>query len=799
LIRTAFVIPWYGATLVGGAEQEIFQVATRLAKRGHTIEVLATCCRSFQDDWQQNHLPAGVSDESGVTVRRFPVSKRDVASFDAANRELIALNERPKPVGVCPVSQASARAFVDQNIQSPKLLDYLERESKRYQSVVFVPYLYGPTLLGVQRASARAFLQPLLHDETYAYLPAVEAIFHQARKILFISEGEAMLAARLYGPFVWRKGTVVGGGVEWQDPAPGAPVEKPAITPSSYALYLGRRDPTKNTDFLLRAFQRYRASHPESQLQLVLAGPGEVRWPEAKQGGVVDLGLVTEPMKASLLAHCRALVQPSLNESFSRTMMEGWLRGRPALVHADCLATSQAVECCGGGWTAASEAEWADRFATLERTDDAALRDRGERGKTYAREHADWERVIDRYEETLGLRPPPRSARPTSRRPAPRAIHQLTPVLDYGDAISNQALFIAEVLRGLGHRSEIFVEHIGPGMMELAKRFTPEAIAPGDALLYHHGIASPLGTYAVRHPGPKALLYHNITPAHFFEPWEPSFAKLLEDGRQHLHDFAAAFPVSAGVSHYNAEELREFGFKDPLVMPIFVDPMRWAQPANPEWMGMLQDGRTNLLFVGRVAPNKCQHHLVQAFQEYLRHDPGARLILVGTWPDGHPYARSIREEVDRLRIGAQVLLTSRVTEAQLLACYRTAHLFWSMSEHEGFCVPLIEAMWFDVPVLAYKSSAVPETLDQAGVMFTEKRWPELGALAHLMVEDRALRRTVIAAQRARRLAFLPEGTLPSLLELLARLGVRDRAAAFHDERRIPETRSQYASMMRGQR
>jgi glycosyltransferase involved in cell wall biosynthesis len=799
LIRTAFVIPWYGATLVGGAEQQIFQVTTRLAKRGHHVEVLATCCRSFHDDWQQNHLPAGVTEESGVTVRRFPVRKRDVAAFDTANRELIALNERPKPPGVSPVSQASERAFVDHNIHSPNLLDYLERESKRYQSVVFVPYLYGPTLVGVQRASARAFLQPLLHDETYAYLPVVEAIFHQARRILFNSEGEALLAARLYGPFAWRKGTVIGEGVEWQDAAPDAPVEKPAIAPWSYALYLGRRDPTKNTDFLLRAFQRYRATYPDSRMQLVLAGPGEVRWPEAKQGGVVDLGLVAESMKASLLAHCRALVQPSRNESFSRTMMEGWLQGRPVLVHAECLATSQAVERCGGGWTAASEREWADAFATLEGADEAGLRERGERGKAYAREHADWERVIDRYEETLDLRPSPRGARPTSRTVAPPAIHQLTPALDYGDAISNHALFIAEVLRGLGHRSEIFVEHIGPAMTDLAKRFAPDAIAPGDVLLYHHGIASPLGAYAVRHPGPKALLYHNITPAHFFEPWDPSFARLLEDGRQHLHDFAAAFPVSAGVSNYNADELRKVGFKDPLVVPIFVDPMRWAQPPDREWMRMLQDGRTNLLFVGRVAPNKCQHHLVQAFQEYLRHDPGARLILVGTWPDGHPYARSIREQADRLGIGGQVLLTSRVTDAQLLACYRTAHLFWSMSEHEGFCVPLIEAMWFDVPVLAYKSSAVPETLDQAGVMFTEKRWPELGALAHLMVEDRALRRTVIAAQRTRRVSFLPESTLPSLLELLARLGIHDRAAPVHDERRMPETRSQYASMMRGQR
>jgi len=281
-------------------------------------------------------------------------------------------------------------------------------------------------------------------------------------------------------------------------------------------------------------------------------------------------------------------------------------------------------------------------------------------------------------------------------------------------------------------------------------------------------------SHALHHRGPKALVYHNITPAHFFESWEPSFARLLEEGRRDLHNLAAAFPASAGDSAYNAEELREVGFREPQVLPIFVDPMRWAHPPDPEWMRVLQDGRTNLLFVGRVAPNKCQHHLVQAFHEYLRHDPDARLVLAGVWPDGHPYVRFVRAEVDRLGVGAQVWLTSRITEAQLHACYRTAHLFWSMSEHEGFCVPIVEAMWFDVPVLAYRSSAVPETLGPAGILFTEKRFPELAALAHMMVEDHSLRRAVLAAQRTRRPAFLPEAVLPSLLELLERLDRQER-------------------------
>jgi len=127
------------------------------------------------------------------------------------------------------------------------------------------------------------------------------------------------------------------------------------------------------------------------------------------------------------------------------------------------------------------------------------------------------------------------------------------------------------------------------------------------------------------------------------------------------------------------------------------------------------------------------------------------------------------ETARRLGISSRIVWTRTCTEAQLQACYRTAHLFLSMSEHEGFCAPLVEAMWFDVPVLAYRSTAVPETLADAGLMFTEKRWPEIAALASLIVEDGALRRNILSAQRERRRVFLPERVLPSFLEFISDL------------------------------
>jgi glycosyltransferase involved in cell wall biosynthesis len=451
-------------------------------------------------------------------------------------------------------------------------------------------------------------------------------------------------------------------------------------------------------------------------------------------------------------------------------------------------------EPAGGGWTAVTESEWAERFAGIERAAHSELSALGERGRSHAREHADWNTAIDRYEEALELRPS--QTRLTTRASRRTAIHQLLPDLAYGDAISNQALFTKELLHDLGYESEIFVENLHESMRGLGRVFTPGAISPKDGLLYHHTIGTELTQQAVRHEGRKALVYHNVTPAHFYQRWDQQFAGMLEAGRENLRQLASAFPLSAGDSAYNAAELREAGFQSPAVLPIFVDPLRWAEPADAEWMKRLQDGRTNLLFVGRVAPNKCQHDLLDAFKEYLSFDPQARLLLVGGWRDADPYASFVREHAKRLGVASRVLFTRVCGDAQLLACYRSAHLFWSMSEHEGFCVPLVEAMWFDVPVLAYASSAVPETLAAAGLMFTEKRPPELAALAHLLVEERQLRRKVIASQQVRRTAFLPEALLPSYLDLFKTLG-GDQSGP---ERLVmSDTSSPYASRMRSQR
>lgn len=770
----AIVIPWFGRGLKGGAEQLAWQIATRLAAQGHSIEVLTTCCQAFTEDWATNHLKPGLSHEQGVIIRRLPVDSRDSKAFDEVNARMLDLLPSELKPGINPITQDDSATFARENITSTEMLRYLEAHKEDYCVFIFLPYLYGPTLYGLPLVSDKAFLQPCLHNEVYAYLPEIEYVFRKAKGLLFNSEGEAVLAAKLYGPGIMRKSVLVGAGVE-VDFYTKNRVQKTIfsqISNNRFILYLGRRDPTKNTDLLIRAYGRFKNRDRDSNLQLVLAGPGNKSY-HGSIDGVVDLGLVPEEQKNALLSNCLALFQPSRNESYSRVVMEAWLYGRPVVTHKECIATATAVEQAQGGWLAEAEDEWADAFSAIERMSEEILSEYGEKGRAYAEEHAVWDRVIDRYEEVLGLKQVVSPSKPKRGRKIDE-IHQLLPDLSYGDAISAYAIDIKGHLQELGYKSEIFIIRCADEQVASQACFFDQAIIDNNAaILYHHSIGSELTPYAIKHPGPKCLMYHSVTPARFFRAYRPDFAKLLEQGQSDLKELARHFSLSVGDSAYNASELTDYGFVTPDIIPIAVNPDKWNSVQDPGLMANLQDGMTNILFVGRIAPNKCQDHLIEAFFHYLQMDSKARLIIVGGGARGDPYYAYLVNTIEKYALTDYIILTGQVSDSELQAYYRTAHLFWSMSEHEGFCVPLIEAMWFDLPVLAYKSSAVPETLGEAGIMFTSKEdFISVAALAKLLTRNEELRMKVLQAQRRRRLDFLPEVIWPKLDNLIAKMEER---------------------------
>lgn len=781
-MKIAIVIPWFGPDLKGGAEQQAWQVATRLAARGHEIEALTTCCRSFMDDWAVNHHASGAEMIEGVTIRRFLVDGRDRPAFDRLTIKMLSLpRERLRP-GVSPVPRDEASVWTEENINSRSLEAHLATTADRFDAFIFIPYLYGPTLRGLPRVAAKAWLQPCLHDECYAYLPDTAAAVHASRGLLFNSEGERELAARLFGPAVRSKGHVIGEGVEFDS----LDALRDAALPTSlngrpYALFLGRRDTGKGVELLREA---YRAMDAEARarLALVLAGPGERDYSD-DAAGIIDLGLVPDASRVALLRDCRALALPSPNESFSRVLYEAWYGGRPAIVRRSCDATRLAVEACGGGWIAESPQEWSAslaRLAALGGEED--LRTAGERGRAYAIEQADWGRVMERYELILGASgaAPVRAGTQLLLRRVghPAAIHQLAPNFGYGDAISNEMAAIRGMLRRAGYRSEIIVRYVDPNLLHEVRLFGPEALSPEDGLIYHHSIGSEVTAAAIAHAGPKGLVYHNITPHEFFRTYRPDFVPVLRGGREDLWTLASAFAVSAGDSSFNAMELQRFGFRDPGVLPLPVDPACWDSPPNHDWMERLQDGRRNVLFVGRVVPNKRQDRLVKAFAA-LRKRVDARLILAGSAPGGDPFADSVRELVLAAGLGDDIFIPDHCGRADLHAFYRCANVFWSFSEHEGFCVPLIEAMWFDVPIVALASSAVPETLDGAGLTFRWNNADEgIAALVELVLLDPGLREGILRKQRKRREEFVAARSAAALAGFVKRMvGGRHEAPA----------------------
>ncbi len=771
----AFVIPWFGKNLKGGAEQLAWQVSNRLAKRGHKIEVLTTCCSSFLEDWSTNHLPSGSEMLDGLLVRRFKVDKRNGDLFNHANSHALAIPPENLRAGINPFTFGTGELFVAENINSLALERYLKWNKKRYHAFVFLPYLYGVILNGLPHVAEKSFLQPCLHDEVYAYLPEVENIMRGCCGILYNSLGEECLAHTLFGPGIDRKGEVVGVGVESFDlthqPLP-KQVAGLDLDEEKYVLCLGRRDKTKNTALLVEAYQKYRKNHPESTLKLIIAGPGEEQF-GASVPGVYDLGLVSEPDKEALLSQCTALFQPSRNESYSRVIMEAWFYNRPVAVHGECLATAMAVDAAGGGWLATNNEDWAHLFHMINFMEESELLGLGEKGREYALQYAEWDAVIDRYESVLGLKSSEILKEKTQYRTGPRTIHQLVPGFAHGDAISNQTMIIRDLLKKKGYKSEIFTEYIDPSMTHEARLFKDgKGIKADVGLIYHHSIGAGLTDFVINHPGPKSLIYHNITPPELVRNADPELALKLEQGLNDLSRLAPHFPVSAGDSRFNCRDLEESGFASPSVLPICIAPEKWNIPAEPNMLTRLRDGKDNILFVGRLAANKCQHDLIDAFAVYLAMYGNCRLILVGGFMEEEKYYQSLKERVRLQGLEGDVLFTGKVTDTILHACYRCADLFWSMSEHEGFGVPLIEAMWFDIPVFAFKSSAVPETLGEGGLLFTDKQdFKELAAAARLLMHDSEVRNKILSGQKQRRRIFLPEAIRLQLDEFIRGMDV----------------------------
>ena len=333
------------------------------------------------------------------------------------------------------------------------------------------------------------------------------------------------------------------------------------------------------------------------------------------------------------------------------------------------------------------------------------------------------------------------------------AIHQFVAGFSGGDAISNEALVMRDTFRSWGHASEIYSEskRILPQLRKEAVDITAAAttIDPDDVVLLHLSIGSVVNDVFNTLTCRKAILYHNVTPSHYFDLVNKATAYDLARGREQVKALAGAAPVVMADSLFNARELEGLGYKDVAVLPLVLDLDRLKESPNRRAVRRFDDGLKNILFVGRCAPNKRIDDLVQAFHMYHRYvEPASRLIHVGSFAGVERYYYLVLAQARELGL-ENIYFAGSVPQDQLNAYYEMADLFLCMSEHEGFGIPIIESMVHDVPVLAFAAGAVPETLDGAGVLVHEKRYEHIAEMMGQLTTPTPLRQAVIAGQRER--------------------------------------------------
>ncbi|MDQ3757447.1 MAG: glycosyltransferase family 4 protein [Actinomycetota bacterium] len=333
-----------------------------------------------------------------------------------------------------------------------------------------------------------------------------------------------------------------------------------------------------------------------------------------------------------------------------------------------------------------------------------------------------------------------------------------------GDAITNAAFELRALLRRLGP-SEIYARYYDPRLAgevvpldHYARR--PEARPDIDIVCFHASIGEPdVMSFLQEQPERLVVIYHNISPADAFRRYEPAFAGLLEAGREELAELASRTHVALADSEFNADELRALGYHDVRVSPLVIDLTRLqSTPPHPGTERHLETAVEGpvVLFVGQLLPHKRPDLLIEAFHVLATYlVPEAHLVLVGA---GRlpAYRRALETFVHELNL-AQVWVAGPVSDEELVAFYRRADVFVTASEHEGFCVPLVEAMGFDVPVVARNHAAIPETLGGAGVVLPPDDDPLLLAEAMAtVVTDASFADELRARGRARLEAFSPE-------------------------------------------
>ncbi|MFN2351084.1 MAG: glycosyltransferase [Kiritimatiellia bacterium] len=337
------------------------------------------------------------------------------------------------------------------------------------------------------------------------------------------------------------------------------------------------------------------------------------------------------------------------------------------------------------------------------------------------------------------------------------AVHQILAGFTAGDAISNMALTMRGLLEQWGVAGDIYSlpERTMPAWRQQARdaRQAGARLTPDDVAVLHLSIGSPVNDLFAQLHCRKAIVYHSVTPAFYFQGIHEQLARDLAWGRQQAAALAGQAQLVMAVSRFNAMELEDMGYREVRVLPLLLDFKRIMTPPDRRLVRRWRDGRINIVFVGRAVPNKRLEDLLQVFQIFQQTvAPESRLIHAGSFSGLPRYQSLLRAQASALRL-RQVEFLGAIPQRELSAVYAAADVFLCLSEHEGFCIPILESMAHDLPVVARAAAAVPETMGGAGALFEKCSWPHVAELVGCVAREQRLREGIIRRQQERLLEY----------------------------------------------
>lgn len=332
-------------------------------------------------------------------------------------------------------------------------------------------------------------------------------------------------------------------------------------------------------------------------------------------------------------------------------------------------------------------------------------------------------------------------------------VYQIVTTLSYGDAVGNDVLALDDALRRHGYKTCIYAEHIDYRInrKQVKKISKLKKLKKDDLIVYHFAIATELNTQIKNYPCKIIMRYHNITPYHFFKNYSQSLTELCRQGRDQLEALKDDIQYCIADSEYNKNDLRELGFTGRIdVLPILIPFSDYEKEPDQYIVRQYRDdGYVNILFTGRIAPNKKQEDVIAAFYMYQKYyNPKSRLFVVGSYAGMESYYNRVKQYAEKLGV-ENVFFTGHIKFDKILAYYSIADLFLCMSEHEGFCVPIVESMFFGIPIIAYESTAVVDTLGGAGILLKEKKPLETAGMIDYIMNHPELRDQMVQAGRKR--------------------------------------------------